>query len=368
MSSALSPQPSALPAKRVVVAMSGGVDSSVAAALLAEAGHDVIGLSMQLYDQRDGETGYGSCCSIDDLHDAGRVARKLNIPHYIVNFEREFQQTVVANFVSEYVAGRTPIPCSHCNSELKFATLLDRSRGFGAGVVATGHYARITIDPLTGRRMLRRGLDAGKDQSYFLFSLTQEQLAHASFPVGELSKTEVREIARRLDLAVADKPDSQEICFVPDGDYAAFVERKSDSSQTGGAIVNQRGDVLGSHDGVHRFTVGQRKGLRVAASEPLYVLQLHAVDKKVVVGPRPALERTSLTATRVNWIAGTAPEAPLRITTQIRHRHQPAPGHVLALEDGRAAIEFDEPVMAVTPGQAVVFYEDDVVVGGGWIE
>ena len=364
----MTPLTSALGAKRVVVAMSGGVDSSVAAALLAEAGHDVIGLSMQLYDQRDGESGYGSCCSIDDLHDAGRVARRLNIPHYIVNFEREFQQSVVSNFVSEYMGGRTPIPCSHCNSELKFATLLDRSHGFGAEVVATGHYARITVDPGTGRRVLRRGVDAGKDQSYFLFSLTQEQLAQASFPVGDLSKAEVRDIARRLDLAVADKPDSQEICFVPGGDYAAFVERHSGDRHAAGAIVNQQGDVLGGHGGVHRFTVGQRKGLGIAAPEPLYVLQLRAADKTVVVGPRPELERTSLNASRVNWISGCPPDGPLRITAQIRHRHPPAAGHVLALEPGRAAVEFDEPVMAVTPGQAVVFYDQDVVIGGGWID
>ena len=351
--------------------MSGGVDSSVAAALLAQAGHDVIGLSMQLYDnsgQSGGEGGYGSCCSLDDLHDAGRVARRLGIPHYIVNFEHEFQQTVVANFVEEYAAGRTPIPCSHCNSDLKFATLLDRSRGFGAEVVATGHYARIAVDPQTGLRVLRRGLDAGKDQSYFLFSLTQEQLAAASFPVGDLSKAAVRDIARSLDLAVADKPDSQEICFVPDGDYASFVERKMGERHTGGTIVNQQGDVLGSHAGVHRFTVGQRKGLGIAASQPLYVLQLRPAEKTVVVGPRPELEQMTLTASRVNWISGTPPEAPLRMAAQIRHRHQPSPGCVLALGDGRAAVEFDAPVTAVTPGQAVVFYDGDVVVGGGWID
>jgi len=353
---------------RVVVAMSGGVDSSVAAALLAEAGHDVIGLSMQLYDQREGESGYGSCCSLDDLHDAGRVARRLGIPHYIVNFEREFQQTVVSNFVSEYIAGRTPIPCSHCNSDLKFATLLDRSLAYGAEAVATGHYARIGIDPETGRHMLRRGLDAAKDQSYFLFSLTQEQLSRASFPVGDLSKDTVRDHARRLGLSVADKPDSQEICFVPDGDYAAFVERKAGNLDTGGAIVSQSGEVLGQHGGVHRFTVGQRKGLGIAAPEPLYVLQLRPADKTIVVGPRPELERTSLTASHVNWIAGAPPAGPLRAAAQIRHRNQPAAGTVTPLDDDRASMEFDAPVMAITPGQAVVFYDGDAVVGGGWID
>jgi tRNA-specific 2-thiouridylase len=353
---------------RVVVAMSGGVDSSVAAALLAEAGHEVIGLSMQLYDQRDGESGYGSCCSLDDLHDAGRVARKLNIPHYIVNFEREFQRTVVANFVSEYVAGRTPIPCSHCNSELKFAVLLDRSMAYGAEVVATGHYARIGIDPETGRHILRRGVDASKDQSYFLFSLTQEQLSRASFPVGDLPKETVRDIARGLNLAVAEKPDSQEICFVPDGDYAAFIERKTGDLESGGSIVSQSGEVLGHHGGVHRFTIGQRKGLGIAAPEPLYVLQLRPVDKTVVVGPRPELERTTLTASNVNWIAGAPPAEPLRVTAQIRHRHHPAAGTVRPLDAARASMTFDAPVTAVTPGQAVVFYEGDVVLGGGWID
>ena len=353
---------------RVVVAMSGGVDSSVAAALLAEEGHDVIGLSMQLYDQREGGSGYGSCCSLDDLHDAGRVARRLNIPHYIMNFEREFQRTVVANFVDEYVAGRTPIPCSHCNSDLKFATLLDRSRAFGAEVVATGHYARISIDPATGRRALLRGGDASKDQSYFLFSLTQDQLSRASFPVGELSKAAVRDLARGLGLAVADKPDSQEICFVPDGDYAAFIERQTGDLQSSGAIVNQSGEVLGRHGGVHRFTVGQRKGLGIAAAEPLYVLQLLPSEKTVVVGPRPELERTSLVASKVNWIAGAAPEAPLRVTAQVRHRHLPSTATVRSLGDGRARVDFDTPVVAITPGQAVVFYDEEVVVGGGWID
>ena len=353
---------------RIVVAMSGGVDSSVAAALLAEAGHEVIGLSMQLYDQSNGAAGYGSCCSLDDLHDAGRVARRLNVPHYIVNFEREFQRTVVRNFVDEYVAGRTPIPCAHCNSDLKFATLLDRAMAYGAGMVATGHYARIAADPANGRHMLLRGVDRTKDQSYFLFSLTQDQLARASFPVGTLSKDAVREAARRLGLSVADKPDSQEICFVPDGDYATFVEKASGALDGGGAIVNQSGAVLGRHAGVHRFTVGQRKGLGIAAAEPMYVLQLRPLEKTVVVGRRPELERTTLTASGVNWIAGEAPAGSQRIAAQIRHRHAPAAATVLAIGPTRVSVEFESPVIAVTPGQAVVFYDGDVVLGGGWID
>ena len=241
-------------------------------------------------------------------------------------------------------SGRTPIPCSHCNSDLKFSTLLDRSRAYGAEMVATGHYARIGIDPETGRQVLRRGRDASKDQSYFLFSLTQEQLARASFPVGDLSKNAVRETARALGLAVADKPDSQEICFVPDGDYAAFIERNAGDLDSAGAIVNQTGDVLGRHGGIHRFTVGQRKGLGIAAAEPLYVLQLRPAAKTVVVGPRTELERTSLTASQVNWIAGAPPTVPLRIMAQIRHRHLPAPASVRPLDEGRAAVEFDAPV------------------------
>jgi tRNA-specific 2-thiouridylase len=356
--------------------MSGGVDSSVAAALLAQSGHEVIGLSMQLYDQSEGQTSFGTCCTIDDLHDARRVAHQLNIPHYIVNFEREFQRTVVANFVEEYTAGRTPIPCSHCNSDLKFATLLDRARGLDADVVATGHYARVHTDPLTGRRMLRRGLDPGKDQSYFLFSLTQAQLAAASFPVGHLTKDTVRDLARDLGLTVADKPDSQEICFVPDGDYAAFIERQSSADATDragglkrdGAIVNQAGDILGRHGGVHKFTVGQRKGLGIALAEPMYVLELRPADQTVVVGARPALERSSLTASQVNWIAGEPPASALRITAQIRHRHRPAEATVHATDFTRAAVDFDTPQTAITPGQAVVFYCEDTVLGGGWID
>src|SRR5688572_10466202 len=275
---------------RIVVAMSGGVDSSVAAALLAEQGHDVIGLSMQLYDQRGTET-FGTCCTLDDLYDARRVADAIGIPHYILNFERQFQDTVISNFVREYASGRTPLPCAHCNSDLKFATLLDRAIGLGAERVATGHYA--TLDRVAGRWRLRRSADPEKDQSYFLFSLTQDQLARASFPVGALTKAEVRAQARRLGLRVADKPDSQEICFVPSGDYASFVARKAPEVRHGGSIVNERGEVLGEHDGVHRYTVGQRKGLGISSGAPLYVLKLEPQTHTVVVGPRTALDRST---------------------------------------------------------------------------
>jgi tRNA-specific 2-thiouridylase len=351
---------------RVVVAMSGGVDSSVAAALLAQQGHDVIGLSMQLYDQ-SGEHAFGSCCSLDDLHDARRVAAAIGIPHYIVNFERQFQETVVANFVGEYVAGRTPLPCAHCNSDLKFSTLLDRALGLDAEVVATGHYARVEASN-DGRWLLRRGVDPGKDQSYFLFSLTQDQLARASFPVGTLTKPEVRAHARQLGLRVADKADSQEICFVPDGDYAAFVERQAPAAVKAGAIADEEGRALATHEGVHRFTIGQRKGLGVSSSAPLYVLRINAESGQVTVGPRAALERRELTASQVTWTAGDVPETWRAVAAQIRHRHQAAPGRVRALPGGRAAFECDEPLSAVTPGQAAVFYDGDLVVGGGWID
>src|SRR3954470_13952904 len=247
---------------RIVVAMSGGVDSSVAAALLAEQGHDVIGLSMQLYDQTEGQTSFGSCCSIDDLHDARRVAAAINIPHYILNFERQFDAQVISNFVQEYAAGRTPLPCAHCNSDLKFATLADRASGFGADAVATGHYARVERDEGTGRYLLKRGVDRSKDQSYFLFSLTQAQLGCALFPVGDRPKEAVRDYARRRKLPVADKPDSQEICFIPDHDYAKFVTAHlPPAAGAPGRTVDGAGRVLGRHDGVHRFTIGQRKGL-----------------------------------------------------------------------------------------------------------
>ncbi len=347
--------------------MSGGVDSSVAAALLAEQGHDVIGLSMQLYDQREGGETFGSCCTLDDLYDARRVATALGIPHYIVNFERQFQDTVISNFVQEYAAGRTPLPCAHCNSDLKFSTLLERALGFDAERVATGHYARVERRD-DGRYLLRRSADPAKDQSYFLFSLTQDQLARAAFPVGALTKPQVRDQARRLGLGVAEKPDSQEICFVPSGDYAAFVARREPGVEQTGPIVNQQGDVLGAHTGVHRFTVGQRKGLGIAAPAPLYVLRLEPETGTVVVGPRAALDRTGLVASGVNWIACEPPADWLAVSAQIRHRHAAAPARVRAIDAGRAELIFDVPQAAVTPGQAVVFYDGDVVVGGGWID
>jgi len=391
---------------RIVVAMSGGVDSSVAAALLAEQGHDVVGLSMQLYDQTEGQTSFGGCCSLDDLHDARRVAAAINIPHYILNFERQFNEQVISNFVHEYAAGRTPLPCAHCNSDLKFATLAERAHGFGADAVATGHYARVrwvaacperatgSAASRTGRWRLERAVDPSKDQSYFLFSLTQDQLARALFPVGDLAKASVRAYARERGLPVADKADSQEICFVPDHDYARFVATRAPQVAHDGPIVDEAGRTLGRHEGIHRFTVGQRKGLGLAApgasaGMPMYVLQLRPSDRAVVVGPKVSLERTTLTASQVNWIV-EQPSGPVRAAVQIRHRHQPAAATIRVVDEprpstlrqaqgrpehgrgatgsGRAEVVFDTPQVAITPGQAAVFYDGDTVLGGGWID
>jgi tRNA-specific 2-thiouridylase len=355
---------------RIVVAMSGGVDSSVAAALLRDEGHDVVGLSMQLYDQgeqADGRPAFGSCCTIDDLHDARRVATVLEIPHYIVNFERQFNEHVVAPFVEDYVSARTPIPCVRCNSQLKFSHLLERAQGFDAAAVATGHYARVekTQD---GRYALKRGRDTEKDQSYFLFMLSQTQLASASFPLGELSKHEVRRYATERKLPVADKPDSHEICFVPDNDYAAFVERRAPDAMRPGPITDNDGHVLGQHDGVHRFTVGQRKGLGISGPIPLYVVGMDARSHTVTVGPRAALYRTTLSASDVNWIAGYPPSGPCAVQAQIRHRHEASPARLSPHGPDAATVVFDEPQPAISPGQAVVFYDGDEVVGGGWID
>jgi tRNA-specific 2-thiouridylase len=356
---------------RIVVAMSGGVDSSVAAALLARAGHEVIGLSMQLYDQREGQVRFGTCCTIDDLHDARRVAARIGIPHYIVNFERQFADTVVSNFVREYAGGRTPIPCVHCNGDLKFATLAERAGALDAEFVATGHYARVERDETTGAYRLLRGLDPEKDQSYFLFTLDQAQLAHAMFPVGALDKAAVREHAREMGLPVANKPDSHEICFVPDGDHSGFLERHLEhrgASIGGGQIRSVAGDVVGRHEGVHRFTVGQRKGLGLSSPVKLYVVGIDAAEKTVTVGPREALERTTLDASGVNWVAGVPPVTGTRVTARIRHRHREAAAAIAPGPDATVHVTFDEPQHAVAPGQAVVFYAGEVVLGGGWID
>jgi len=359
--------------------MSGGVDSSTVAAMLRAGGHNVIGLTMQLWNQRrlaghDGmpEAVTGRCCSIDDVYDARRVAEHLHIPYYVVNFERRFEDDVVRPFVQEYLSGRTPIPCSLCNNHLKFDQFLVTAKQIGADLLATGHYARAEYSEPRRRWQLRRAVDTAKDQSYFLFGLTQEQLAQTLFPLGRMTKPDVRRLAAEHGLQIAEKPDSQEICFVPGGDYKRFLdaylaEQGEALPDTAGELVTSGGEVLGEHPGIHNFTVGQRKGLGVATGSPLYVIQIKGDERQVVVGDDAQLWSRTLRARNLNWIAIPELREPVRITAKIRHRHEPAAATVEAAGSGEVLVTFDQPQRAITPGQAVVFYQDDLVVGGGWI-
>jgi tRNA-specific 2-thiouridylase len=364
----------------IAVAMSGGVDSSTVAAILAHEGDKVVGLTLQLWDQTRlaGKHGIpdapkaGRCCSLDDVYDARRVAEHLGIPYYVVNQEERFEKDVVRPFVREYLAGRTPIPCSLCNNHLKFDQLLNTARSIGASRIATGHYAVNEFDQERGRWILKRPADLAKDQTYFLFGLTQAQLARTVFPLGRLTKPEVREVARRHGLALAEKPDSQEICFIPGGDYKQFLtayleEQGERAPDTAGELVASNGEALGRHEGIFNFTVGQRKGLGVASPSPLYVLQIDPSSHRVTVGADAELATCTLRASRLNWISIPALTGPMRVRIKIRHRHEPAWATLEPAGEDQILASFDEPQRAVTPGQSAVFYHGDEVVGGGWI-
>ena len=364
----------------IAVAMSGGVDSSTVAAILARGGDSVVGLTLQLWDQTRlaGKHGIpeapkaGRCCSLDDVYDARKVAEHLGIPYYVVNQEDRFERDVVRPFVDEYLAGRTPIPCSLCNNHLKFDQLLQTARSIGASRIATGHYAVNEFDPERGRWILKRPADLAKDQTYFLFGLTQEQLAHTLFPLGNMTKPEVRAVAREHGLRLAEKPDSQEICFIPGGDYKQFLtayleEQGREFPETAGELVASSGEVLGHHEGIVNFTVGQRKGIRVNSPSPLYVLQIDPASHRVTVGADEELATRTLRSRNLNWISIPELIAPMRVKIKIRHRHEPAWAILEPGGPGEAVATFDEPQRAVTPGQSAIFYNGDEVVGGGWI-
>lgn len=349
--------------------MSGGVDSSVAAALLKEQGYDAIGISMQLWDYTEGERDrFGSCCSLDDLYDARRVADRLNIPFYVVNFEEAFSKAVVDYFVEGYLKGETPNPCLKCNQVLKFEVLLKRALELEADFLATGHYARVVYDEQRGRYLLLKGKDTAKDQSYFLFTMTQKQLSKILFPLGDLTKGEVRRLAGRFGLKVAEKKDSQEICFAPE-DYPSFIAKYvSHRMDTHGEIVDLQGNILGMHNGLYRYTIGQRKGLGIGGGKPLYVVKIDAKKNQLVVGAEDNLLSNGLIANDTNWISIPSLDSPIDVAAHIRYRHKGIESHVAPLEGNKAEVRFKQSEKSITPGQGVVFYKGNEVIGGGWIE
>lgn len=356
--------------QRVVVAMSGGVDSSVAAALVKRAGYDTIGITLQLYDYGEAVKRKGACCAGQDIHDARNVAASLDMPHYVLDYESLFRESVIDNFADTYLAGHTPIPCVRCNETVKFKDLLTTAKDLGAMALVTGHY--IETRCADGQWEMRRPVDETRDQSYFLFSTTPEQLSFLRFPLAHLTKDEIREFAAKLGLPVADKPDSQDICFVPNGDYASVIERLRPDCSLPGEIVDMEGNVLGQHQGVLHYTVGQRRGLGVSTGEPLYVVRIDADTRQVVVGPRDALARRTIMLDEVNWLGGEALSEPLGVKVKIRSTGFPVNANLTLLDGQRAEVALDEPEEGVSPGQACVFYgpEDGAaarVLGGGWI-
>jgi tRNA-specific 2-thiouridylase len=352
--------------QRVVLAMSGGVDSSVAAYLLKARGYDVVGLFMRTGAYAEGEERRAkTCCSVADAVDAQRLADRLDIPFFVLDFEREFSR-IKDYFADEYLGGRTPNPCVMCNIWLKFGRLWEYGKQVGADFVATGHYARIAQAP-DGSKRVARGLDRAKDQSYVLFGLASELLDRVLFPIGEFAKADVRAIALEQKLPVHDKPESQEICFVPDDDYLHFVQERRPDRDTSGAMVDESGQVLGTHAGIEGFTIGQRRGLGIAVGSPRYVVQIESATRTITVGKRESLAKSGLEASRFNW-QGPAPDGPTPCLAQIRAQHAAVASTVIPLPNGEARVVFDSPQTAVTPGQVVAVYQDDLVLGGGWIE